>query len=165
MPVNDLTLDKALEQAQSRRPDLKAASAAVKAAEANVKAAHAERLPNLAVNADFGASGITPTHESTGVYTVTGVLLVPIFEGGRIQGDVREATAAVRQRQAELADLRQQVKEDIRKAFIDLNLASDQVGLAKQNVDLARDTLTQSKEAAQGREGRSVSGSGEVRYS
>jgi outer membrane protein TolC len=145
-PLTDWTLEKALQQAESRRPDWKAAVSAVRAAEANVKAARAERLPNLAVNADFGATGITPSHESTGAYTVTGLLTIPIFEGGRISGDTQQAKAALTQRQSELADLRQQIQEDIRKAFIDLNLAADQVGVSQQNVQLARETLTQSRD-------------------
>jgi outer membrane protein TolC len=145
-PVTDFTLDSALPKAFSDRSDLKAAAAGVKAAEDGVKAAHAERLPNLSVSADFGAAGITPTHESTGVYTVSGTLIIPLYEGGRIHGDIDQAAAALKQRKAEFEDVRGQIDQDVRQAFIDLGSAADQVDVAKSNVGLAHETLTQSRD-------------------
>jgi outer membrane protein TolC len=145
-PLTDFTLAGALERAFKNRPDLEAGDAGVRAAEAAVKAAHAERVPTLMVNADFGAAGLTPTHDSAGVYNVSGTLTIPLYEGGRIRGDIQQATAALRQRKAELEDLRGQVDEDVRQSFINLNSAADQVAVARSNVDLAHDTLTQSRD-------------------
>lgn len=145
-PLTDVTVEAALERAFKNRPDLEAGNAGVRAAEAAVKAAHAERTPTLIVNADFGAAGLTPTHDSSGVYSVSGTLTIPIYTGGRIRGDIQQASAALNQRKAELEDLRGQVDEDVRQAFINLNSAADQVAVAKSNVDLAHDTLTQSRD-------------------
>jgi outer membrane protein TolC len=143
-PLTEFTIDTALARAFATRTDLRAAAATVKAAEESAKAAHAEYLPTLKVNADVGAAGVTPSHESSGVFTVAGTLNVPLYEGGRIRGEVEQTTAALKQRQAELEDLRAQVDQDVRQAFINLNSAADQVGVAKSNVDLAHQTLTQS---------------------
>jgi outer membrane protein TolC len=143
-PLTEFDLKSALQRAFQNRLDLQAAASGVRVAESGVKAARAERLPNLTVNADFGAAGLTPSRETTGVYSVAGTLTVPLYEGGRIGGDIQEANAALHQRKAEFEDLRGQVDQDIRQAFIDLNLAADQVSVAKSNVGLAHDTLTQS---------------------
>ncbi len=145
-PLTEFSMESSLKRAFAARSDLQAAAAGVKAAEESVKAAHAERLPSVAVTANFGAAGITPSHESTGVYTVAGTLTVPIYEGGRIRGDIEQASAALRQRKAEFEDVRGQVDEDVRQAFIDLNSAADQVDVAKSNVTLAHDTLVQSRD-------------------
>jgi outer membrane protein TolC len=145
-PETTFTLDAALARAMKQRNDLKAADAAQKAALTEDKAAHAERYPNLAVDANFGAAGITPSHESTSVYTVAGSMTIPIYEGGRIHGDIVQAQAAVKQRKAEYEDLRAQVDEDVRQAFIDMASAEDQVGVAKSNVDLSHATLMQSRD-------------------
>lgn len=144
MPGFDLTQAAALERAEARRPDLVAAQAAARAAEQTARAARAERLPTVAINADFGAAGITPTNHSTGVYSVTGVLNLPIYEGGRIHADAVQADATVKARKAELADTRGQVEQDVRQAFIDLRSGADQVTVAQANVKLAHETLTQS---------------------
>jgi outer membrane protein TolC len=145
-PLPDFNIDAALEKAFKSRPDLEAGNAGVRAAELAVKAAHAERAPTLMVSADFGAAGLTPTHDSAGVYSVSGTMTIPLYEGGRIRGDIQQANAALRQRKAELEDLRGQVDEDVRQAFIHLNSAADQVAVARSNVDLAHDTLTQSRD-------------------
>jgi outer membrane protein TolC len=144
--VPDFTVETALQKAFQNRNDLRAASSNVKAAESSTKAAHAEHLPSLALNADFGAAGITPTHESTAVYSATGTLSIPIYEGGRIRGDIEQASAALRQRKAEYEDLRGQVDADVRQSFIDLDSAADQVSVAESNVGLAHQTLTQSRD-------------------
>jgi outer membrane protein TolC len=146
-PLPEIThQDQALQQAMAQRSDLQAAASQLKAAEDSLKAARAERIPNLSVTADFGAAGTTPTHQSAGVYTVYGTLTVPIFEGGRIRGDVEQAAAVVQQRKAAFENLRGLVDQDVRQAFIDLNEAADQVTVAKSNVDLASDTLTESRD-------------------
>ena len=111
-----------------------------------MKAAHAERIPSLGINADFGAAGVTPTNHSTSVYTVSGTLTIPLYEGGRIHGDIVQAQAVLRQRQAELDDLRGQVDQDVRQAFIDLGSAADQVDVAQRNAKLAAETLEQSRD-------------------
>src|ERR1700685_1496797 len=115
-PLTAFTLESALQKAFHTRPDLEAAAAGVRAAEATVKAAHAERLPYLTLSADFGAAGLTPTHDSAGVYSVAGTLTIPLYEGGRIHGDVEIASAALTQRKAEFEDLRGQVDQDVRQA-------------------------------------------------
>ena len=143
-PVTEYTVETALGIAMQNRTDLQAAGAGVKAAEEGLKAAKAERLPTLRISADVGAAGLTPSHQSSGVFSVAGTLNVPLYEGGRIKGDEEQAQAALRQRKAEFDDLRGQVDEDVRQAFIDLDSAADQVVVAQSNEDLAHETLRQS---------------------
>lgn len=145
-PVEGITQEEALARAQADRTDLQAADSSVKAAELAAKAAHAERYPSLVVNGDFGADGTTPTNHSAGVYNASGTLTIPLYQGGRIHADEEVAKAALRQRNAERDDLRGQVDQDVRQAFIDLNRAADQVGTAADNRDLAHQALTQSQD-------------------
>jgi outer membrane protein TolC len=128
------------------RSDLQSSAAGIEAAEHALKGARAERLPNLAVAGDFGAAGLRPTKDATSVYTASGTLTIPLFEGGRIHGDILQATAALQQRKAEYEDTRGQVDQDVRQAFINLNSAADQVDVARSNVDLAHETLDQSRD-------------------
>jgi outer membrane protein TolC len=142
----EFSVDAALQRALQNRFDLKAAAAGVKAAESAVKAAHAERWPNLSMNGDFGAAGLTPSRSSSGVYSIAATLAIPIYEGGRIRGDTTQANAALQERRSEFADLRGQVDQDVRQAFIEIRLADDQVEVAKSNVDLAHETLAESRD-------------------
>ena len=144
-PLEGLDLPQALDRAYKNRSDLRAAQAQVAAAEQAQRAAMAERLPSAGVLADYGAIGVDPSN-SHGTVTLTGVLHMPIFEGGRIRADIDQARAAVDQRKAELADLRGRIDYEVRSAFVDLQAAVDQVRVSRSSVDLASETLTQARD-------------------
>ncbi|MFI5088421.1 MAG: TolC family protein, partial [Terriglobales bacterium] len=79
-------------------------------------------------------------------YAVAGTLNIPIFQGGKVHGDVLKAEASLRQAQAQMADVRGQVDQDIRNALLDLKSSSDQVEVAQSSVNLAEQALTQSQD-------------------
>ena len=143
-PMSGYTLDTALDRAMQHRLDLMAAAASVKAADAAVKAARSERLPNISIHADAGIAGTAPTQTALGVYSVQGLVTIPVYNGGRIEGDEKQARAAQTQRRADYEDTRAQVDQDVRQAFIQLNAAESQVRVAGRNQVLAHESLTQS---------------------
>lgn len=130
----------AVQQAFLQRADLKAAEAQVSAAERTVAAARAERLPSLSLSADYGAIGINPS-QSHGTFSLAGTLKFPIWQGGKTEGDIEQANAALSQRRAELEDTKSKVESDVRNAFLDLEAAASQVGVARQNRDVTQQTL------------------------
>lgn len=144
-PAPPMTVDDALKQAFSSRSDLKAAEAQVRAAERARAAVRAERLPSLALSADYGAIGTNPA-QSHGTFTVTGSLRLPIWQGGRVEGEAEEAEAALDQRKAELEDTRSRIESDIRSAVLDVQAAANQVEVARSNQQAARDTLGLTRE-------------------
>lgn len=130
----------AVMQALMQRPDIKAADAQIRAAERTLTAARAERLPTLAVNADYGVIGQNPPN-SHGTFSFAGTLSFPIWRGGRTEGDIEQANAALAQRRAEMEDLRSRVESEVRNAFLDLQAAASQVGVSRRNLDVTRQTL------------------------
>jgi len=136
-----LTLDDAIHQALASRADLQAAEAQVRAAQRTLAAARDERIPSLSVNGNYGAIGTNPA-QLNATYSAAATLSIPVWQGGRTEGDIHQAEAALSQRQAELADLRAQVEADVRNAFLDLQAATSQVTLAQRNVAVATETLT-----------------------
>jgi len=138
-------LEQMLPKALESRSDYLAAKSLVEAAEASRRAADGTLIPSLHVDADFGAIGQTfGTAHST--YSVAANVRVPIFEGGRANARRAEAGSALRQRQAELEDLRGRIEFEIRSALLDLRSADQQVQAAQTNVQLATDTLTQARD-------------------
>jgi outer membrane protein TolC len=131
----------AVAQSLAQRADIKAAEAQIRAAERAGAAARDERLPSLALTADYGVIGLNPS-QSHGTFSVTGTLRFPIWQGGRAEGDIEQASAALDQRRAELEDLKGKVEADVRNAFLDLEAARSQVEVAQKNLDVNRETLT-----------------------
>ena len=143
-PAPSLTLDDSIKQAFEQRSDLKAAEAQVAAAERALSAARAERLPSASASADYGAIG-NPAH-LRGTYTVAATLSVPVWNGGRTAADIQGAEAALAQRRAELEDTRSQIESEVRNAYLDLQAAASQVGVAQQNIDLMDQTLAETRQ-------------------
>jgi outer membrane protein TolC len=135
----------AIAQATSLRSDLRAAETQVHAAELALSAAHAERLPSLSLSGNYGALGPNPAN-AHGVFTVTGTVNIPIYQGGRVRADVEQAEATIAQRRAELADQKAHVEQEVRNALIELQTANGQLKLTQANRDFARETLTQARD-------------------
>ncbi len=148
LPYSDLetlSLYDALDMADKSRSDLRAALEVEKSAERALSAAKGERWPTLAVNGNYGDAGKTFGH-SHGTFGFAAGVNVPVFSGRRIKGDIVEADAALRQRKAEAENLRGQIDYDVRKAFLNLNAAKEQVAVAQQNVALANENLARAKD-------------------
>jgi len=139
-PISDIDVDSALRDAYEHREDLKAADAQVRAAQLASSAARGERVPSLAVNADYGAIGINPS-QSHGTFSATATLTVPIWLGGRTEGDVQQAHAALTQRKAELESLHSKIESDVRSAYLDMETAANQVAVAEDNLKVSKDNL------------------------
>jgi len=145
LPAGASSVEDAVRLSWEQRQDLKAAEAQLQAAEEARKAAGAERLPTGSVSGNYGMQGINP-NQGNGVFQASASLTVPLFTGGRIHADTAQADAVVDQRRAELSSERGAVELDVRNAFLDLAVASDQVTTAESNRTLALATLQQSQD-------------------
>jgi outer membrane protein TolC len=144
-PLATMSPEQALRTAYDQRADLQSEEASVRGAEEYVRAARGERYPNVGVTADYGAVGTT-LNNSHGTFSFQAVAKFNIFDGGRISADVAQAQANLKQRQDELADLRGQIDYQVRAALLDIQSAADQVAVARRNLDLANQTLTQARD-------------------
>jgi outer membrane protein TolC len=144
-PFEGITIDDALKRAYASRSDYQAAMTDLRAAEFSRKAAVAGYLPSLAFNADVGAAGSHPS-TATQVFEVRGTLSIPIFQGGSVHGDVLQADAKLEQSRERLDNLRAQVDSDVRTALLNLQSSADLVNVARSNIDLAEQTLAQSRD-------------------
>jgi outer membrane protein TolC len=142
-PFEGISIEEALKHAYESRSDYRSALADVRAAELSRKAAAAGYLPSLSVDADYGTGGINPSN-ATQVYDVRGTLSIPIFTGNSVHGDVQLADAKLEQSRERLESLRAQVESDVRTALLNLQSSADSVTVARSNIDLAEQTLTQS---------------------
>ena len=144
-PLENMSIDDALGRAYTARSDYRAATADVRAAELSRKAAIAGYFPSLSFGADYGTGGAHPS-DSTRVYDVRGTLSIPIFTGNRVHGDIQQADARLEQARERLDNLRAQIEADVRTVLLNLQSSAEQVTVARSNIDLADQTLTQSRD-------------------
>jgi outer membrane protein TolC len=144
-PFDGIGVEEALKRAYATRSDYRAAMAEVRAADFSRKAAVAGYYPSLNFTADYGVGGTHPSTASQ-VFDVRGTLTIPIFQGGSVQAEVLQAEARLQQSRERLDNLRGQVDSDVRTALLNLQSSADQVNVARSNIDLAEETLAQSRD-------------------
>lgn len=83
-----------------RRPDIRAAEADLIASNANIGVARAALFPSITLGLDWGVAAAGFGDPATTALSLASALAAPIFQGGRLEGGVEQATA----RQAELAE-------------------------------------------------------------
>ncbi|MGH9739268.1 MAG: TolC family protein [Candidatus Acidiferrales bacterium] len=145
-PLVGLSLDEALKHAYASRSDYQAALATVRAAKDSRRAAVAGYLPSLSFSADYGLAGTYPNVATRGIFDVRGTLTVPIFQGGRVHGDVIQADAQLQQSREQLDNLRADIDAQVRTALLNLQSAEERVTVAQSSVDLAEQTLAQARD-------------------
>ncbi|RXH57828.1 TolC family protein [Granulicella sibirica] len=142
-PLPDPGVDAAL--APNTRPDVASLKETVAAAQLSVKAEHAQRLPVLSFEGNYGGGGVNPANFNR-VYEASARLDVPIFTSGRIRSDIHQAEANLTQRRAEYQDLQGRVAYDVRVAMLDAKASEAGVKVAEANKALAQRALTQSQD-------------------
>jgi len=109
------------------------------------KAVHAvyrsQRLPTLSFNSFYGTSTVNGagTH---GDFAAVGTLNFPIFREARLRGDEDASKAEMEAVDAQLADLRNHIDEQVRAALLDVSANKQLVDVARSNVDLATRALS-----------------------
>ena len=148
IPYKELTpsgLDEAIQSAYKTRPDFQSQMNQVGSAELERKAASAERYPSIGAEADYGLSGVNPG-SSHGTVDAAATLRIPIFQGGRVHGDVLRADASLTRERQRLEDLRARIDQEVRDAYLDLDAAAQEVTVEKSAIALATQNLEQSRD-------------------
>ena len=148
VPYHELAasgLDEAIQSAYSARPDFQSQLNRAKSAELARKAASAERYPSIGAEADYGLSGVNPG-TSHGTIDAAATLRIPIFQGGRVHGDVLRADAAVSEERQRLENMRASIDQEVRDAYLDLQAIAEEVSVEKSAVTLGTQNLEQSRD-------------------
>ncbi len=144
-PLPEAEVANAYERALQTRPDYQAALASLRAAQYTRESAWKQRLPSIGVSVDYGVLGFTPSSLAPN-WTAAANLAIPIFQGGKVEADVERANAVLKERQAQVDNLRGSIEQDIQNALLDLKAAAEQVEVATTGLDYARQTLEQSQD-------------------
>lgn len=101
----------------------------------------AQRLPTLSFSGNLGVDKVngTPSH---GVFAAQGTLNIPLFREADIRGSIDASAAQVNSVNAQLGDLRAKIDQQVRSALLDVTAARKLVDVARSNVDLATQALS-----------------------
>jgi outer membrane protein TolC len=109
-----------------------------------VKAVHAayrsQRLPSLSFGGYYGVSQVSGAG-SHGNFAAQGNLSFPLFREAKLRGDTEVAQAQLDAVNAQLADLRGKIDQQVRSALLDVGATAKLIEVARSNVDLATRAL------------------------
>jgi multidrug efflux system outer membrane protein len=103
-----------------QRPDIGAAEAALNSSAADIGVARAQLFPSISITGALGSASPELDDLFTGpakVWSATGGILQPIFQGGRLRANVSRAEAVREQRKSEYARTVQQAFREVLDAL------------------------------------------------
>ncbi|MCX7634726.1 MAG: TolC family protein [Syntrophales bacterium] len=135
----DITEDKALDMALSRRQDLKSLLAQKEAAQKTLSAAKREYFPAIEASAGYDVSG-SQTPLSQGWNAGIG-LSWNLFQGFATKMEVEKAAAQLKEVEAKIAGLKIAIQQEIRRYLLDLKKARQTIVAADVQVKRATENL------------------------
>ena len=144
-PLPTPPVEESIARALETRADYLAAKSRFEAAQAAATAARDALLPSFRVDANFGAIG-PAVGTALNTYAMAATVRVPIFDAGKTTARRIEASSALRQREAELADYKSRVEFEVRSALLDLRAAEQQLQAAQTSVQLGNEELRQARD-------------------
>jgi outer membrane protein TolC len=110
-----------------------------------LKAVHlayrSQRLPTLSFGGYYAVSQVSGVG-AHGNFVAQGTLSVPLFREAKLRGDVQTAQAQLSAVDAQLADLRSHIDQQVRSALLDVDATAQLVEVARSNVELATRALS-----------------------
>lgn len=155
-PAGELTLtsnavgdaDSVVAQALAGRADYLAARAALEAQAKSVDAARAGHWPTVSLQGAYGGRwAADPTDAPSGADReddagrIGLVVDIPLFEGGRIEANVREQHAKLAADRERLRKLELQIRLEVESATLNITSASERVAATEKAVEQARESL------------------------
>jgi outer membrane protein TolC len=126
--------------AYSNRQDYKALQSQAIEMKAVRTAYRSQRLPTLSFGGNYSVNTVNGagTH---GSFAAQGNLSFPLFREAKLRGESDAAQAQFTAVNAQLADLRSQIDQQVRMALLDVEASSKLIEVARSNVELATRAL------------------------
>lgn len=139
--LEQMSIEDARRLAYQSRQDYQGMQRQVHAAQLTRSASKYERLPTLTAGGNYGVTGLTHGLYH-GTFVAMGELQLPIFKEAQFRGDADVAAAQQSDALNRMADLKQQIDQQLRDSMLDLNSSQALVRVSQQNVDLSTRTLS-----------------------
>lgn len=139
-PVPDAPRSLAL--ALEQRSDWRAAQSALQAQERKRAAARAGRSPSVSLEGAYGNQwDVRDTDEDNPTGSVALKVEIPLFSGGIISADIREASAMLSSAEAKLRELELQIRLEVETAVLNIDAAQKQIEASGKSIEQAEESL------------------------
>lgn len=144
VPTTVPAIDTSLASARTQRPELRQAEENERAAKLTVDAARARLLPSISLDFEGDMSG-NHTDDLHWTRRIAANLGVPLFHAD-INANIARAKVMLHDAQTRRSQLERDVEQDVRRSLMTLQNAESRVGVATENVKVAEEALTVSRD-------------------
>jgi outer membrane protein TolC len=126
------------------RPEFGESAAQLRAAQELIDFAHSEKRPSLLGTLSLGRlnpPSFLNTWRQRDFWAAGFAISVPLFTGGRIEGEVREAKALLGSQQSAREELEQNIRLQVARAYLAVQTQKENLRAAEQQVVAAEDAL------------------------
>jgi outer membrane protein TolC len=127
-----------VEEAKAQRPEMLAERANTEVLKAQVTQAKSNYFPSISLSSSYGMGGNEFLNQQ-GDWSVGISLSLPIFEGFSRKAKVNEATLSLREQDARIRELEQQIEEEIEQAWSNWELAEKIIEVNSKTLQAARE--------------------------
>jgi outer membrane protein len=131
-------------EAERRRPEVAAANLAVESARLEIRKQRGAYLPVLSASGAYIDQRSPFPADRYGQFALN--LSVPIFDSGEVKAKIAVAREQEHQAELQLAETRQGVREDVRRALVDLAAAEASLGLARDQLTASQAEYSQASD-------------------
>lgn len=139
-PVPDAS--ESLTLALEQRSDWLAARSALQAQERKKAAARAGRSPTVSLEGAYGNQwNVRDTDEDNPTGSVALKVEIPLFSGGVISADIREAASMLSSAEAKLRELELQIRLEVETAVLNIDATQKQIEASGKSIEQAEESL------------------------
>lgn len=142
--VTIASTDQMTEQAHASRSDITAQTERIEKARLDDRAIHSERLPTVALFADFGALNVD-ANQPVATHAVGFSVKFPLFDGGRRATRRAEVSSKIRREELLEKQLLDEVDLQVRESTRRLQLSESRIGVAADGLALAEEELAHAR--------------------
>jgi TolC family type I secretion outer membrane protein len=132
------SLDSLIEEAKTQRPDIRSQKANTDVLEASVTQAKSNYFPKISLSSSYGLRG-SELFDQQGDWSVGISLSLPIFEGFSRKVKVKESTLSLKEQDAKIVEIEQQIEEEIEQAYSNWELAEKVIEVNDKTLQAARE--------------------------
>lgn len=132
------SLDRLIEEAKTQRPDIRSQRVNTDVLEAQLTQAKSNYFPKISLSSSYGLRG-SEFFEQEGDWSVGISLSLPIFEGFSRKAKVKETKLSLKEQDARMVELEQQIEEEIEQAYSKWELAEKVIEVNNKSLQAARE--------------------------
>jgi outer membrane protein len=132
------SLDRLIEEAKTQRPDIRSQRANTEVLKAQVTQAKSDYFPKISLSSSYGMGG-SEFLDQEGDWSAGISFSLPIFSGFSTKAKVQESTLSLKEQDAKIVELEQQIEEEIEQAYSNWELAGKVIEVYDKTLQAARE--------------------------